>query len=409
MPLTIFEAMKQSVNPFAVFLFKSIATSDMMFSMLPFVQKGGESFEYDREATLPSFEFVAPGHTSLVESTGTFDHVVVPKREGAAEFHIRNFASENLDDLVSPEQVQTRMKFKAAGRQIAQDVITGANIDGFVMADNFQSGAYVDAVIAGPWLDSDRHGPGSIRYTHTGTLVAFRAPGDRTYGADVAAVADGTFTLFSENLSKNIQVTLDVSDATADAVREITFTSTSDTFDGLNKIMHPSQVLSSSGTDGDAMTLGLLETLLDQVKVRENLAYVMPAALRRKVNALLRAGGGTDSIQLQNGTSVPTFNGIPILTNDFIPSTEAKGAATTLSSAYLLSLTPDEGVYMGALGGPRFVVDADPRDVPVLGFRLYDLGQISGTNKFGKRLAFYGGLAMGSYLSAARASEIITA
>lgn len=408
MPLTIFEAMKQSVNPFAVFLFKSIATSDDMFSMLPFVQKAGESFEYDREATLPSFEFVSPGHTSLVESTGTFDHVVVPKREGASEFHIRNFASENLDDLVSPEQVQTRMKFKAAGRRIAQDVITGANNDGFVM-EAFQSGAYIDSLISGPWLDSDRHGPGSIRYTHTGTLIAFRAPGDRTYGANVTASSDGTFTLFSDNLSKNIQVTLDVSDATADKTTDITFTSTLNSFDGLNKIMHPSQVLPSSGTDGDAMTFTLLETLYDQVKVRENLAYVMPAALRRKVSSLLRATGGTDKVQLENGNFVIGFNGIPILVNDFIPTTEAKGTATTLSSAYLLSLTPDEGVFMGALGGSTFDVDADPRKVAVLGFRLYDLGQITGTNKFGRRLAYYGGLAMGSYLAAARASEIITA
>ncbi len=408
MPLTIFEAMKQSVNPFTVFMFKSIATSDMMFSMLPFVQKGGESFEYDREATLPTFEFVAPGHTSLVESTGTVDHVTVPKREGAGEFHIRNYAQENLDDQVSPEQVQTRMKFKAAGRTIAQDVITGANIDGFVVAA-WQSGAYIDTLVAGPWIDSDRHGPGSIRYTHAGTLIAFRAPGDRDYGDDVVAAADGTFILFSFNLSKHVTVTLDVSDATGDLTNEITFTSSSDTFDGLEKIMHPNQVLPSDATDGDAMTLGLLERLLDQVKVRENLAYVMPAVLRRKVNTLLRAGGGVDMVQLQNGSLVPSFNGIPILTNDFIPVNEAKGASTTLSSAYLLSLTPDEGVYMGALGGPRFVVDADPRDATVLGFRLYDLGQITGVNAFGKRLAYYGGLAMGSYLSCARQTEIITA
>ncbi len=409
MPQTIFDAMKRSENARTFFLFQSIVTSDALFSMLPFVPKAGESFEYDREATLPTFEFVAPGHTTLVESTGTVDHVIVPKREAASEFHIRNFAQENLSGQSSPEQLQTGMKLKAAGRQIASDVINGANVDGFVMSDDFQSGPYVDAVIAGPWLDSDRHGPGSIRYTNTGTFVAFRAPGDRDFGANVAAASDGTFTLFSDNLSKNIQVTLDVSDATADSVREITFTSTSETFDGLNKIMHPSQVLPSSAADGDEITLSLLETLMDQVKVTENLAFVMPAVLRRKINSLLRAGGGTDSIQLQNGTRVPSFNGIPILTNDYIATTEAKGGASDLSSAYLLSLTPEEGVYMGALGGGTFDVTADPRDVAVLGFRMYDLGQLAGTNKFGRRLAWYGGLAMGSYLAAARASELITA
>ncbi len=409
MPQTIFDAMKRSRNPLQLFLFKSIATSDDLFSVLPMVPKAGESFEYDREATLPTFEFVDPSHTTLVESTGTVDRVIVPKREGASEYHIRNFAQENLSEESSPEMVQTRMKLKAAGRRIASDVIVGANVDGFVMSDNFQSGPYVDAVVAGPWIDSDRHGPGSIRYTNTGTFVAFRAPGDRDYGANVAAASDGSFQLFSDNLSKHITVTLDVSDATADSVREITFTSTTDTFDGLNKIMHPAQVLPSVSADGDELTLNQLETMIDLVKVRENLVFVMPAVLRRKINNLLRVAGGNRDIELQNGSLVPSFNGIPILTNDNIPSTESKGSSTTLSSAYLISLTPDEGVYLGALGGATLNVDADPRDATVLGFRIYDLGQLAGTNKFGRRLAWYGGLAMGSYLSACRSTELVTA
>jgi len=403
----MFEAAKRSQNPYNKLIFTAFAQSDQLWPQIPWITRGGGALEYDREGTLPTFEMVAPGHTSLVESTGTIDHVTVPKREGASEFDIRNVAVVNHGDG-NPERVQTEMKVKAAARNLAGQIITGGYVTGAVV-QSFQSGAYVDSVIAGPWIDSDKFGPGDIRYTNTGTKVAFRAPGDRTFGPDVVAAADGTYTLYSDNPSRWIQVTLDVSDATADAIRSISFTSSTNEFDGLQKLMHPAQVLPSSGANGDNLTLTTLEKLYDQVKVRENLAFVMPASLKQKVSSLMRAAGGVEKTELMNGDIATAWNGIPILINDRVPATEAKGTATTLSSVYLLSLSEGEGVYMIASGTDSMEAAADIRKRPVMGFQMYDLGQLKGINAFGRRLAFYGGLAMGSYLSCARASELITA
>lgn len=95
--------------------------------------------------------------------------------------------------------------------------------------------------------------------------------------------------------------------------------------------------------------------------------------------------------------------------NDWIASTEAKGSATTLSSVYLVSLSAEDGFWMGCLGD-TFDVMSDPRGATVKGFRLEELGQSqAGASSVGRRLMFFGGAALGSNLAAARASEIITA
>jgi hypothetical protein len=412
---TLVDAAKSSQNPFTVANFKAIATSDDLFSLLEFVPKDGESFSYTREKSLPSFGFIADSYAgTIAQSTGTDEKVTVPKRTAVSDFYVDAFDLNNQSGMISQMDRQTVKKFKAAGRTLADKFINGKNNGGFAI-QAFQAGPYVDAVTTGPWLDTNRHGPGEIRYTHAGTFAAFRAPGDATFGPNVACAADGTYTLVSDNPSKWISVTLDVSDANADAIRRITFTSSTDEFDGLKYLISTGQTRASSGTNGDVATLGILDELIDSVKERTpgKMAFVMPSSLVRKYEAIGRAGiAQITNMRLPSGMGeAPWYKGAYLLRNDWITSDESKGSATNLSSIYLLNMAPEEGVWMGALGGGRFDVQADPRNASVLGFRLTELGAIqSGAgNTVGRRLAWYGAPAVGSDLSVARAKEIITA
>lgn len=407
MSMTLFDAQKISRNAYATMLFKQIATSDDLFSMLPFVPKAGEGFSYPREKTIGSFNFITPGG-SVANSTGTVERVTIEKAEATEDFWVDNFAQENMSDQLSPLELQEMMKLKAAGRAIAGKVVTGARVDGFSI-QAFQSGAYVDALVAASPYIRTRESVGEIKYTHSGTLVQFRAPGDTEFGTAVAAASDANYTLYSGDPSKWITVTLDVSDATADAIRSITFTSTSKEFEGLSRLVAPSQIRLATATDGDALSFEIMDQLYDAVKQRDNLAWVMHSALRRKLATLLRAAGGVEpGYLLQSGASVPTYNGIPVLVNDFVPTNETKGSGTTLSSVYLVNLNPENGLYMGALGGSTMQVNTDPRDATVLGFRMFDLGQHQTESKVGRRLMWSGGLACGSDLSLACARQIIT-
>jgi hypothetical protein len=411
MSYTLYDAFKHSRDAYQTAFLRQIATSDESFAMIPFIPMGRESFSYEREKSTGSFGFIAPGG-SVSATTGTSERIPVATREATADFYVDNFAEDNMSEIMSPLERSTMQKLKAAGRTLADKFITGGSITGATV-DPFDLGAYVDALVAASPYISNRMGPGELKYTHAGTLLQFRAPGDVDFGTAVTASGDGNYTLYSSSPSKWITVTLDVSDATVNQTKRVEFTTSSNEFDGLKNHCAPSQLVVSAGTDGDALSFGKLEELRDLVKNRDGrLAYIMPASLRRKYNALVRAtNGAPPAYVLNEHVSVPSFDGIPILTNDWIPVNEAKGAASTLSSVYLVNFATGgdlSGVFMGCLGGESHNVEGDPRDTTVLGFRLRELGQKEGNSQVGRRLSWYGALGCGSDLSLARSSQLIT-
>lgn len=408
MALTLLDALKTTQRPIAAAIMKELVMADELLSQIPFVPKGTDGFVVLREKSLPSFGFIPDSGATIGESTGKDERITVALRQAVSDFYVPAMSMK----MSNAFQNQMVKKMKAAGLTLSDAIINGGHTTG-VTVEAFQSGAYVDALVANSsYLDSYRDGVGTLRYTHTGTYLAFRAPGDAAYGPNVACATDGNYTLYSDNPSKWVTVTLDVSDATADTEKVIRFTSSTDEFDGLNVLITSGQTRASGGTNGDALSLEIMDELIDSVQVGGNLAFVAHSKIIRKFKSLLRAGGGVDTLTLSTGKVVPAYQGIPILRNDNVACNETKASGTTLSSLYLLSLGEDEGTYMGALGGEKFDVNADPREASLLGFEVSDLGPIqdpTAGNVRGGRVAWYGGLAMGSQKSAARAKELVTA
>lgn len=415
MGLTLFEAAKSFQNPLAAGLFKAIVTEDELFSLLPFVPKEGSAFSYTREKALPTAEWVSPTHTSLTESTATEDEVSVPIREIASNFKLKNFVTAQQGGT-RQIAVQMMAKGKAVGREISDKLISGGYITSHTLGSSSAPFSAIDSIVYGPWLDSQRFGPGEIKYTHDGTEWQFRAPGDRAFGPAVAAAADGDYVLKSDNPSKYITVTLDVSDATADGRTSIEFSSTTNEPDGLEKMV--SLVRAPSGANGDEFSFDILDALIDQVKVRENLVFAMPSSLRRKYKAKLRALGGAAPehvvMSFDPSSGRPTerrlmaYDGIPILKNDNIATDETVGDTTSCSSIYLASLS-EQGLYAGAFGGASTAADVDPVSRSVLGFQFIDVGNMEQENARLWRAVWYGGFALNSGLAAARARGIKTA
>lgn len=166
-------------------------------------------------------------------------------------------------------------------------MIGGGYITGITLGSNFAGGVGVDALVsASAFMDSNRNGLALLKYVHSGTLLSFQAPGDRTFGPAVdISGGDGDFTLVSDNPSKWVKLTLDVSDFSANGETTIAFTSSTNEFDGLATLMSSSQIRTSTGANGDVASFAILDELSDSVKARDNLAYIMPAALRNKYNS----------------------------------------------------------------------------------------------------------------------------
>lgn len=410
MALTLLEAAKQSQNELTAGVLLAIATSDEMISQLPMVRKGGESFMYNREKTLPTAGFVSPTHTSVGESSADSDRVTVPLRLLVDDVDTYIFAQQQQSDLMQQRGAQVSQKLKATGRTIADKMINGAFASGATQVDSISG---VTIVSVGPNQDSDRHGPGELFYDQSEDELFYRAPGDRAYGTAMDVSSDVTAQpIVSDNPNRYLIVTVvNGSLPGADADTAVTISTSTNEPDGLKKLVTTGQTISSTGADGDALTFGRLDNLIDIVKVEENRFLVMNSAVRRQYLALMRSLGGTEpghvSLPGINGP-VPTYRGIPILRNDNIASDESKGANTDLSSVYCVSMSYNGGFYAGVGGEGAQTANLTPMQTRIMGVQVRDIGELEDKEAVRTRVSWYGAFALGSELAVARASEIQT-
>jgi hypothetical protein len=127
-----------------------------------------------------------------------------------------------------------------------------------------------------------------------------------------------------------------------------------------------------AGSSGAALTLGMLDTLCDMVPNGAN-AIIMRSPVVRAYKALLRLAGGVDAAMLQlpnYSRPVLTYNGIPILKNDWLSNIESNVGVPTggqvFSSVYAVRFNEEDGVCAIMSGanvidvtGPVPVVNSD--------------------------------------------------
>jgi hypothetical protein len=414
MALTLFEAAKMATRPLFVGFAKEVMTVDETFGMLPFVDCPGDAHRYTREKAIASAEFVDPNTASITESSSTWDDVIAPVRTILADVDVNNLAAAAQSGQNNQTAMQLMQKGKAVGRKLSQKAISGGYITGHTLGLATDPFTALASYTYGPHMDSDRFGPGSIKYVHATATWSFRAPGDVAYGAGVVVAAGvSTVTLPSDNPSRYIRATITAATATQNGESSIVFTTTTYEPEGLNRLITTAQTITSTGADGDAFGFATLDRLISKVKVGSNRAFVMPSELIEKFFAINRALGGAAPREMAlPGYSgmVPSYRGIPILKNEWIPTTEAKGAATTLSSCYLVAFDANDGFYAFAVGANgQAVAESDPTKRAVMGFMLEFVGTREAKDSKQWRAKFYGGFALKSTLAAARASQIITA
>ncbi len=415
MALTLYDAHKRSKNAITRGLFLAIATSDEMLSMLQMKRISGMADVYNREKALPGAEWVAPDHSSIAESSGTDDQVTAPLRLMVSDVDTYDFVEDQMSDEGSQMADQLDRKLKAAGRTIALAAIeggytTGATISPAMGGTTFSS--------AGPHQDSKAFGPGDLKFVLSGTLMSYRAPGDRDYGTPVNVGSNGTYTLTSDNPNKYIRVTVVAASLPGSNTEvNITFTSSTNQPDGLKKALPLThgQTVASTGSNGDSLTFGVLNKLIDQkVKTRSGqLAFVGNALLKSKLLNLFAAQGGSTAGELALpgfNAKVPTYRGIPFLQNDNIPSNESKGSASDLSSLFLVDFGAEGfGMSVGGRGEQGLISRLTPMEVRIMGLRVRQVGELESKEAQRQRVSFYGAFTLRSELAAARAAELITA
>jgi hypothetical protein len=164
----------------------------------------------------------------------------------------------------------------------------------------------------------------------------------------------------------------------------------SKSFDGIAKLCTSNQTL-IAGAHGAALTLGMLDELLDAVSLGAD-ALMMRRSTWRAVRALLRSfnGNHAETVMVKNfGHPIPAYNGTPVLMNDFIPTNETQGSSNVTTSIYAVRLNEVDGFH-GIAGGEA------------AGMKVEEIGTIQNKDAVRYRLKWYVGTALKATHSLAR-------
>lgn len=164
-------------------------------------------------------------------------------------------------------------------------------------------------------------------------------------------------------------------------------------FDGLEVLVAATGATQNIvvGANGAALTLSMLDELLDAIPNGADVIMMRPGTIRA-FRALLRQAGGTAPAELMLedfGRPMLTHNGVPIIENEFIPGTVDQGTATDTCSIYALRLNETDGLH-GLYAGPNAGMVVEP------------IGTVQNKDAWRYRVKWYAGLALKSTKSVAR-------
>lgn len=183
-----------------------------------------------------------------------------------------------------------------------------------------------------------------------------------TVGDTITAKAAATFTQVTSSLTTiigdaevnglvqatrskhNDQTAVQIASKAKSAGRQfqnlmINGTGSSNQFPGLITLCDAGRTIASTGANGDALSFGTLDQLIDTVTDKDGQVDYIIAHSRtvRSYKALLRGLGGNsvdDMYELPSGSKVNAYSGVPIFRNDWVPINQTRGSTTTATSIF---------------------------------------------------------------------------
>jgi len=109
-------------------------------------------------------------------------------------------------------------------------------------------------------------------------------------------------------------------------------------FDGLDKLVDPTQSL-SMGANGGSLTLDKLDELIDLVKAGKPDLLLMSRRSRRSINKLARTSGSfLEADRDEFGQMLQFYDGVPIGISDYISDSQTVGTSTDCSTIYAFQM-----------------------------------------------------------------------
>ena len=279
-------------------------------------------------------------------------------------------------------------------RGVIEEVIDREDLFAILPFTKTEGKAYVynreNGVVEAEFLDpNDTVSEGAATFTEVMTKVRILAH-DVDIDKFLAQTMDDTndqvaiqLAAKAKGLARKFRKTLVLGDNTANAKE----------FDGIEVLcdaLGAGQNI-SAGTNGAALTLSMLDELLDAIPNGADVILMRPGTIRA-YRALLRTAGGIGPVEIMMenfGRPMLTHNGVPILENEFIPGDVDQGTAPSTCSIYAMRLNESDGLH-GLYAGPNAGMVVEP------------IGTVQNKDAWRYRVKWYAGLALKSTRSLAR-------
>ncbi|HEX9014674.1 MAG TPA: phage major capsid protein [Chloroflexota bacterium] len=158
-------------------------------------------------------------------------------------------------------------------------------------------------------------------------------------------------------------------------------------FNGVKNLITNADQIVSAGTNGAALTLAMIDDLIDRVKGSKPDALLMSRRSRRKLKSLLSASTHyVERGESSFGRQVMLYDGIPVEVSDWISDAETQGSSSSCSTIYALSFGAEEALS-GLQNG---------------GIEAVDVGQLETKDATRVRIRWYCGLALFNQLRCAK-------
>jgi hypothetical protein len=149
----------------------------------------------------------------------------------------------------------------------------------------------------------------------------------------------------------------------------------------------------SAGTNGANLSLALLDQTINLVTDKDGDVdfILMPGRTLVSYYTLLQGLGGAsigDVITLPSGKTIPSYRGIPIFRNDYLPLTQTQGTASTCTT--VLMGTFDDGSMMHGIAG---IYGGSSSEGYEHGLAVVDVGEKEDADEHIWRVKWYCGLA----------------
>lgn len=397
--LSLIEFAKTATDLVMSGVVENIITVDQVIGALPMMSIGAnDHVNFDREKALPTVSRPSSGATITADNSLEFDRVSAYVRRILVDQDTDVLDAGVVGGMGSARAKAIAAASKAIARAYGSDIINGNANWTATVGNNGVAGMTISAITVGPGHDS-RMPVGIIRYTHSGTTLKYKAPGDAEFGAAVTAATGAK--LYSDN--PNLWVTLAYSgslSADGDITFAISPTSSTVAIDGLARLVPTAQTVASS-TNGDALTLATLDQIADLVTDKNGpKVYIMPTRTRRFVASLLRAAGGATMSEYSSeifptgprGQKYLNYNGIPILCSDWISIAQTQGSSSTATAVYCATLGADAGLCGIFSDAAADAAEASNVVSSAMGLTVLDVGTVQAVDARRTRVKAYWGL-----------------